>query len=250
MEVSDMLTVSSLIDFLMNLLRDEAAQAEFERDPQGTLAKAGLDNLCGQDVRDVYPMLADHPAVHAKAGAAASAHSSMGAHHGGLHGGHDDPVRAINYVTEHHEVHETVVHESPTYNVSYIDDRDTITNVDDRDTTSIHADGDVTVKDSFNQDNDVNVVQDSFNQDNDGIDNKGGTIDHSVAAGDDIHDSLNSHHDTTVDDSFNTDNSHTAVDASHDTTTHTGLDDSFNTDNDGTDIDSGEHALPEAEHAA
>ncbi|MGH3914504.1 MAG: IniB N-terminal domain-containing protein, partial [Pseudonocardiaceae bacterium] len=34
-----MLTVDSLLDFLLNLLRDEAAQAEFERDPEGALAR-------------------------------------------------------------------------------------------------------------------------------------------------------------------------------------------------------------------
>ncbi len=220
-----MLSVSSLIEFLMNLLRDEAAQAEFERDPHGVLARHGLDGLSGQDVRDVAPMVADHEAVHVK--------------HAGDHSSpdhDDDPVREITHITKHYEVNNVVVDDSDEYHVTYVDDRDTIVNVDDRDTTTIHADGDVTIEDSFNQDNDVNVIEDSFNQDNDGVDNKGGTIDDSVVAGEDIEDSLKSDDDTTVSDSFNVDNSET-VDASDDDTTGTDVQDSYNEDNDVADVD-------------
>jgi hypothetical protein len=226
MEVNDVLSVSSLIEFLMNLLRDEALQVEFERDPQGTLDRHGLPGLCGQDVRDVAPMVADHTAVHAK--------------HGGYHPSphhDDDPVREIKHITEHYEVNNVVVDDSDEYSFSYVDDRDTIVNVDDRDTTAIHADGDVTIEDSFNEDNDVNVIEDSFNQDNDGVDNKGGTIDDSVVAGEDIDDSLNSDDDTTVSDSYNVDNRETNVDASDDDTTGIEVEDSYNEDNDAVDID-------------
>ncbi len=218
-----MLSVSSLIEFLLNLLRDEAAQAEFERDPQGMLARHGLDGLSAQDVRDATPMVADHKAVYVKHGG-----DDQSPYHG------DDPVRAITHITEHYEVNNVVVDDSDEYNFTYVDDRDTIVNVDDRDTTAIHADGDVTIKDSFNQDNDVNVIEDSFNQDNDGVDNKGGTIDDSVVAGDDIEGSLNSDDDTAVVDSFNEDNSETNVDVSDD---DTGIKDSFNEDNDEADVD-------------
>jgi hypothetical protein len=226
MEVNDMLSISSLIEFLMNLLRDEAAQVEFERDPEGMLARHGLDGLCGQDVRDAVPLLADHEAVHVKHdGYAPSPHHD------------DDPVREISHITEHYEVKNVVVDDSDEYSFTYVDDRDTIVNVDDRDTTAIHADGDVTIEDSFNQDNDVNVIEDSFNQDNDGVDNKGGTIDDSVVAGEDIKDSLSSDDDTTVNDSYNVDNSETNVDASDDDTTETDVQGSYNEDNDGTGID-------------
>ncbi|MGH3873177.1 MAG: IniB N-terminal domain-containing protein [Pseudonocardiaceae bacterium] len=217
-----MLSVSSLIEFLLNLLRDEAAQAEFMADPQATLARHGLDDLCGQDVRDVQPILADHEAVHVR----------DGGHHSPPPQHHDDPVHEIKHITQHYEVNNVVVDDSDEYNFNYVDDRDTIVNVDDRDTTDIHADGDVTIEDSFNQDNDVNVIEDSFNQDNDGIDNKGGTIDGSTVAGEDIEDSLNSDDDTVVDDSFNTDNSATTVDASDDDTTAVEVEDSFNSDDD------------------
>jgi hypothetical protein len=226
MEVNDVLSVSSLIEFLMNLLRDEAAQVEFERDPQGMLARHGLDGLCGQDVRDVQPLLADHVAVHVRNGGYAPS-----SHHD------DDPVREISHITEHYEVRNVVVDDSDEYNFTYVDDRDTIVNVDDRDTTVIHADGDVTIEDSFNQDNDVNVIEDSFNQDNDGVDNKGGTIEDSTVAGEDIEDSLNSDDDTVVDGSFTTDNSETNVDASDDDTTEVDVQGSYHEDNDETDVD-------------
>ncbi|MGH3942040.1 MAG: IniB N-terminal domain-containing protein, partial [Pseudonocardiaceae bacterium] len=173
-----MITVSSLLEFLTNLLRDPAAQEEFERDPQGTLAKHGLDGLCGQDVQDVYPLLADQPGVYAKGGDHVQALRYQG--------GDDDPVRAITYLRDTHEVQQAVVHETNEYSYTYVDDRDTIVSVDDRDTTTIVADGDVTIEDSFNSDTDVNVIEDSFNQDNDGVDNKGGIIDDSNVAGDDI----------------------------------------------------------------
>lgn len=236
-----MLTVSSLIEFLVNLLRDPAAQAEFDRDPHGMLAQHGLGSLSAQDVQDVLPMVADHESVHVKDG---------GHHSSGNHGGHhveyhgDDPVRAISQITQHYEVKNVVVNDSHDYNLTYVDDRrymddhSTKTYVDDRDSTSIHADGDVHIKDSFNQDNDTTVVKDSFNQDNDGVDNKGGTIDHSPVAGKDIDHSLNSDDHTTVSNSHNADNSETNVDASHHDT-GIQVQDSYNhQDNDGIDVDS------------
>jgi len=224
-----MITVSSLLEFLTNLLRDPAAQEEFERDPQGTLAKHGLDGLCGQDVQDVYPLLADQPGVQATGGDHVQALRYQG--------GDDDPVRAITYLKDTHEVHETVVYESNAYSYTYVDDRDTIIAVDDRDTTTITAEGDVNIKDSFNSDTDINVIEDSFNQDNDGVDNKGGIINDSAVAGDDIEDSLNSDDDTVVKDSFNTDNSETNIDASDDDVFDTDIKDSFNSDDDFLDLD-------------
>ena len=227
-----MLSVSSLIEFLMNLLRDPAVQAEFERDPQGVLARHGLDHLCGQDVRDAAPLVADHQAVYVTHG---------GYHPSSSHG--DDPVREISHLTEHYEVNNVVVHDSDEYNFSYVDDRDTIVTVDDRDSTEINAEGDVTVTDSFNQDNDVNVIEDSFNEDNDGVDNKGGTIDDSVVAGEDIEDSFTSNDDTSVTDSYN-DNS-ANVDVSDDDGTDLDVRQSYNEDNDELTATSAGETLPE-----
>jgi hypothetical protein len=212
--------ISSLIEFLMALLGDEELQADFQDDPEGTLAKYGLDSTCGADIQDVQPMLADHVGVQAT---------------GGLphFGDDDDPVHGISVITRHY-----VVHDGPdinNYNYYYVDDSDIIVTIDDRDTVNIHADGDLTISDSFNSDNSVTVIDDSFNQDNDGVDNKGGSIDHSTVAGDDIDDSLNNEHDTTVSNSHNTTDIETNTDASHDTTVDTSY--NHNTLNTGIDTD-------------
>jgi hypothetical protein len=213
--------ISSLIEFLLALLGDEELAADFQEDPEGTLAKYGLDSTCGLDIRDAEPMVADHVGVQAM---------------GGLpqFGNGEDAVPEISVITRHY-----VVHEGPdinNYNYYYVDDEDIIINVDDRDTVNIHAEGDLTITDSFNEDNDITVIDDSFNQDNDGIDNKGGSIDHSTAAGDDIESSLNTEHDTTVSGSHNATDTETNTDASSDTT----IDTSYNhntSDNDFIDTD-------------
>ena len=63
-----MLSLSSLIEFLLDLLRDEATQAEFARDPQAMLAAHGLAGVTAQDIRDAQPMLADVDGVQCVAG--------------------------------------------------------------------------------------------------------------------------------------------------------------------------------------
>ncbi|NMO93004.1 IniB N-terminal domain-containing protein [Actinomycetospora sp. TBRC 11914] len=50
----------TILQFLLDLLRDPSAQAAFAQDPQGTLAAAGLDNLCFADTRDALPLVMDH----------------------------------------------------------------------------------------------------------------------------------------------------------------------------------------------
>jgi hypothetical protein len=233
--------ISSLIEFLLALLGDEELQADFQDDPEGTLAKYGLDSTCGPDIRDVQPMVADHVGVQAAGGLPHFADS-------------DDALPEISVITKHY-----VVHHGPdvnNYNYYYVDDHDIIVTVDDRDTVNIHADGDLTITDSFNEDNDITVIDHSFNQDNDGVDNKGGSIDHSTVTGDDMDSSLNTEHDTTVSGSHNDTVTETNTDASTDTT----VDTSYNhntSDNDFIDTDvsvegvSGhEDAAPTAVHDA
>jgi hypothetical protein len=218
MEVSDVAFLSSLLDFLMSLLRDEDAAQEFERDPQGVLARNGLDGVSGQDVRDVTPMLADHDGVSARhygSDGGGSGHASR-SHHSSSD---DDPVREIhaiknNYVVDNGVVVNNSYNTYNDYDLTYTDDSNTI--IDDRDTTitgdDVHYEDNSTTKHT--------IVEDSFNQDNDGVDNKGGTIDDSIVAGDDVENSGNQDNDTEVTDSFNEDN---------DTVT---VDDSYNEDND------------------
>lgn len=108
----------------------------------------------------------------------------------------------------------------------------------------VFADQDTTVTNdfdfvgSFNEDNDVNTFRNSFNSDDDGIDNAGGQMNGTVAAGRDINNSLNSDDDVRISDSFNPDNSRTVIDASDDDEFEFDIDESFNReDNDILDLD-------------
>ncbi|WP_214408038.1 IniB N-terminal domain-containing protein [Pseudonocardia lacus] len=210
-------TVNALIEFLLDLLRDEQAQAEFARDPQGMLARAGLEGVSAQDVCDAQPIVADHPAVRHH-----PQHDAPRHHHDGpRHHDHDDPVREIHHVVKTHTVEKDVVvkhhSEQNVYNeynshFSYTDN-------------SITAD---------------TVIQDSFNQDNDGVDNKGGIINDSNVANGDQEDVGNTDEDTTITDSLNEDNSETevVVDSGNDFSDNsTSVADSGNDSSTSTDVD-------------
>ena len=205
-----MLSLSSLIEFLLDMLRDEATQADFERDPSGTLAARGLSEVTAQDVRDVQPILADVGGVHrvvdhgpAHHGHAAAlhgpaaggghggahgfsgAHGSAGAHGGGGHGGGGhDVVREIHHVTHEYTVARPVTHVTQEFK-SYNEFTEFTDN-------SIHASDGST------------VISGSYNQDNDGVDNKGGTIDGSTVGGGAVENSGNTTATTTVEGSHNT----------------------------------------------
>lgn len=207
-----MLSISSLIQFLLDLLRDSDAQAEFARDPQAVLARHGLEGVTGQDVRDIAPMLADCQGV--------SRHDGSGDDGGGPrhHGDDDDPVRAIHHVTHNHRVDHDVVVEHHTAQPVY----------NEYNTEFHYYDHSVTTGD------DSTVIQDSFNQDNDGVDNKGGIIVDSNVAGADQTDVGNSEETTTIEDSFDEDSSETivVVDSNNDSSDHsTTVTDSFTVNN-------------------
>jgi hypothetical protein len=163
------LAFSDIIEFLLRLVRDDDARAQFEQDPQATLAGAGLAGVTAQDIRDARLQLADSGAVHAVDG-----------------GGHpsypdgDDPVREIGHTTAHYAADEHLRYDAPdhggaadhggTTTFLTIDDRDTLffQSISDDDVTI--TDNSVAVTDSFNEDNSqVTAVQvrDSFNSDDD-----------------------------------------------------------------------------------
>ncbi|MBG6217275.1 ABC-type Zn2+ transport system substrate-binding protein/surface adhesin, partial [Arthrobacter sp. CAN_A6] len=54
---------TSLLDFLMNLFKDEEAAAAFKEDPEGALAKAGLGDVGTDDVDAVKPVIEDYAPV-------------------------------------------------------------------------------------------------------------------------------------------------------------------------------------------
>ena len=168
-----MLAFSDIIDFLLRLMSDEAAQAQFEQDPQGTLEQAGLEGVTAQDIRDARLQLADSGAVSATDDGSGSSYPDG-----------DDPVREIGYTTRHYAVDEDVRHDDDGGGADTfvtIDDRDTlffqsisdddvtvadnsvniVTAVQDNDTTISDDDVSITADGSFNSDDDVLAIQDN-----------------------------------------------------------------------------------------
>jgi len=165
---------SDIIDFLLNLLSDETARAEFDQDPQGSLEQAGLEGVTAADIRDARLQLADSGAVSATDDGRGSSYPDG-----------DDPVREIGYTTQHYVADERVVHDDGGHDdLSLVTRGDTFVTIDDRDTLFFQSisDDDVTITqdNSVNnqlaiQDNDVTVsdddttinADDSFNSDDD-----------------------------------------------------------------------------------
>jgi hypothetical protein len=68
---------SNLLEFILDLLRNPEAAADFRADPQAALTAAGLDDVCPADVRGLIPVLEDYAPV--GAGVAGLAHTSPAA---------------------------------------------------------------------------------------------------------------------------------------------------------------------------
>jgi hypothetical protein len=162
--VIDMNALSQVAEFLLSLMRNDKVKADFARDPDGTLAQHGLQGISGQDVDDAHLMMCDGGSVHPKPG-----HGGGGGGGGGG-GHHDDPVRAVQHITNNYEV--TEIDESShtsvgEINVLEIDDRDTTVidsfNSDD-DTSVVAVQDNDTTNTTTNTDVDVTNVEDSFNE--------------------------------------------------------------------------------------
>lgn len=55
--------MTSLLEFILNLLRDPVAQEQFKANPQQALRDHGFDEVCGQDVHDALPLVVDNVLV-------------------------------------------------------------------------------------------------------------------------------------------------------------------------------------------
>ncbi len=169
-----MVAFADIIDFLLTLLTDDAARAEFDENPQQTLQDAGLEGVTAADIRDARLQLADSGAVTATDDRSASSGGGSSYPDG------DDPVHEIGYTTRHY------VADEHGYDGDLADAGDTFVTVDDRDTLFFQSisDDDVTISqdNSVNnqlaiQDNDVAIsdddttinAEDSFNSDDDQV---------------------------------------------------------------------------------
>jgi hypothetical protein len=220
-----------LLDFLLNLLKDPKAAAEFSEDPQGVLEAHGLGDICQEDVDAVVPVVLDFAPISAigdrvyetggnvtKGGDAytntgnSGGGSGGGNGGGGHHGGGDvlpPPVAQLHHVVNN-------------YTYTTTDDRDTI--VDQSVNQNIWALGDV------NQwfDNDANVASGDYAVaagDDAWVDN---SEDNSTNVSLDAEGDINiGNTDVDVEDSFN-DNSDHSVDNSTDNSIDVDITDSFN----------------------
>ena len=146
-----MLAFSEIIDFLLNLMRDESARAEFEQDPQGTLARAGLEGVTGQDISDARLQLADSGAV------AASADGGGGA--AGRRPTRTTPTRSARSTTPRSTTTSRTPGRPPADGgdapeLNLLPQNNPGLSIDDRDSFFFQT---------FNSDDDVTIIDDSFN---------------------------------------------------------------------------------------
>jgi len=124
-----MASIAEVIDFLMNLMRDDDTRREFDQDPDTVLADRGLGGVTGEDVRDARLLMADSGSVAPRAATRAERGSSS-----------HDAVHEIHYTTTNFEVGDV------TTTVVTINDNDTlivdsfnpdVTAIQDNDTTDV-----------------------------------------------------------------------------------------------------------------
>ncbi len=165
-----MVTVTSLLDFLRNLLGDPAERAQFDLDPEAYLRDHGFDDLDGHDVYDAVGLVCDTlpPSV------AQEISSSYRT------GGNRVEVNQSGPPPVHTQPHETDL-EAAIRQISYVTNNYAYTQIDDRDTID---DRDNIIDNSVNTDiyakGDVEFDQDIHNE------NTIASGDGAVAAGDDI----------------------------------------------------------------
>ena len=210
----------ALIEFILSLLRDPQAAAEFEEDPEGAMAARGLSDVSYADVCSVAPVIAEKPSV-------APNPTPVPV---GPKPEHNPVVREIKNITQQ---------------FTHIDDRDTIVDMSVNqniwangdvtqsfDNTAVVASGDkaIAAGDDVDQDttldqstdinagNDVNVGNDTTNTDIDGSynENAENTENTDNSTDIDLNESANdSSTDVAVGDSFN-DTTDISVDTSID----------------------------------
>lgn len=193
----------ALIEFILSLLRDPEAAAEFEQDPEGTLAANGLSDICADDVRAVAPVVVERHDVHP--------HPNPHPHPPGPK---PTPVEEINTITQTFTIDNraTIVDQSVNQNiwangdVNQIFDNEAIVNSGDYGAAAGET-ASVDTSDTDIETGDIAIGNETTDVDIDGSFNDEST-------------NTDTETDTTVDDSFNTDSQEASADVA--------IDDSFN----------------------
>ncbi|WP_150952857.1 IniB N-terminal domain-containing protein [Microbacterium testaceum] len=213
----------ALIEFILSLLRDPQAAAEFEEDPEGAMAARGLSNVSYADVCSVAPVIAEKPSV-APNPTPAPVHYDRP--------DHSPVVREIKTITNslqytHIDDRDTIIDQSVNQNIWALGDVNqtfgneaVVASGDKAIAAGNDVDQDTTLDNSTNIDagNDVNIGNEETNTDIDGSYNETTenteTTDNSTDI--DLTDSANdSSTDVAVGDSFN-DTTDTTIDTTVD----------------------------------
>jgi hypothetical protein len=162
-----MAQASNLIDLILRLLKDPAALAEFQQNPDAVLAACGATTVSPEDVHDAL-VLADDNADDKDNGDDDNGGGGNGGHHHHVpppphpHPGESEHDAAVRYIKEY-------------VTNNYVDDRDT--NIDNSVNQQIHTDG---------GDVDQIIRTTSSTASGDGAVSAAGNIDHAaVTTGDD-----------------------------------------------------------------
>jgi hypothetical protein len=111
-----MSSVTSLLDFILNLLKDPQAQAEFKADPQAVLASNGLTGVCAEDIHDTLPLVTDNRAVEQTSSHTAAPSATPAPGESDTHAA----VRYLSYITNTYSYtddHNTAIDESVHQNI-------------------------------------------------------------------------------------------------------------------------------------
>lgn len=199
----------ALIEFILSLLRDPAAQAEFDENPEAMLARNGLSDVCADDVRAVAPVIIDRPDVHPTPPPPPKPYPN-------------DVVKEIKTVTQNVTIdnRSTVIDQSVNQNIWAKGD---VTQIFDNEAVVASGDGAAAAGDDATVDNsETDIETGDINIGNETTDV---TIDDSY--NDQSTETDNSTQTETVD-SYNDSSETTAVDNTTDVSADVAIDDSFN----------------------
>jgi hypothetical protein len=246
----------SLLDFILNLMRDDSAKAAFVANPDRALAQAGLSNVCSEDVSDAMSYVSEyHPVTFT--GDRAETHRDGGSRFDDSHGhrgdhrpdhrpefhgdSHASAVQQLQYITTNYsytDSHDTMIDKSVNQEIwnkgvlSQSFDDHSVTASDHSVAAGRDISGDV-ANGNGNVVGEANSVGNTVRSDDHSISgsfNSTNVADHGGIAGNgndgnvtDPQHSTTATNGSKIDDSTHTDNSHTEID-SHNTKTLTSVD--------------------------
>ena len=101
-----MQSATSLLDFILSLLRDQHTQSEFHAHPEHVLARHGLQNVCASDIHDTMPLVTDQRGVQLSHGHDSTPWHDSPGDGNDMHGA----IRVLEHITKNYTWNETSNH--------------------------------------------------------------------------------------------------------------------------------------------